>query len=191
MDASVLDALIGLIGVAAGGGAACGGVVYQQRHGTRAADTARRRGEAVAAAERILAELLTTQQHLRQGFHDVAEDERQEYFRVLRRHHATVQLYAQWLPDAQLRDRLSTNALYVQIGPLGDQRSDAQRRVEGMALCTDSISCLGSYLRSEAVPHRDNSTSELLARWPEGREFHTFIFAERQSEGDLHGSSLD
>lgn len=176
VDASVLGALIGLVGVGAGAGAAFGGVVYQQRHGARAAETARRRGEAVAAAERILAELLTMQQSLRRG-DGATEDERREYHRVFDRHHATVQLHSQWLPHAELRSRLNVNALLTEIGPTGDTRCDVERRAHGMTLCADSIACLGAFLRSEAIPGRGAAAEEVLARWPEGQHLHTFIIS--------------
>ncbi|GAP53240.1 uncharacterized protein SAZU_8121 [Streptomyces azureus] len=175
MDATVLGALIGLVGVSAGAGATFGGVVYQQRHASRAAETARRRGEAVTAAEKLLAELLVMQQNLRRGAYDVTGDEVHEYNRARSRHHATVQLHSQWLPDAELRTRLGINALYTQIGPAGDPRSDVQRRADGMSLCLDSIACLGAFLRSEPIPQRDAATLEVLARWPQGQSMDRFI----------------
>ncbi|MEU3761338.1 hypothetical protein [Streptomyces albogriseolus] len=184
MDASVLSALVGLIGVGAGAGATFGGVVYQQRHGTREARTARLRGEAVAAAEKILSELLAMQHSLRLGSYGAAEEEQRDYRRALQHHHATIQLHSQWLPDAELRSRLTVNALYTQIGPVGDSRSGIERRGHGMALCADSIACLGAFLRSEALPVRDAYVDQILARWPEGRELHTFIVSGPPVESD-------
>ncbi|MET8580667.1 hypothetical protein ABZX39_07215 [Streptomyces collinus] len=144
MDASVLSALAGLIGVAAGAAATFGGVVYQQRHGAREAKMARLRGEAVAAAEKILAELLTMQHRLRLGAH--TEDEWRDYLRVMQSHHATIQLHSQWLPDAELRSRLAVNALYTEIGPPGlphdrvtSELACSAGRVGRMSLCPSLI----------------------------------------------------
>ncbi|MFD5078211.1 hypothetical protein [Streptomyces sp. NPDC058371] len=175
MDATVLGALIGLVGVGAGAGAAFAGIVYQQRHATRAAEIARRRGEAVTAAEKLLAELLAMQQNLRRGTYGATEDEIREHNRVGRRHHANVQLFSQWLPDGELRTRLSVNALYTQVGPVDDSRNDVQRRGDGMILCMDSIACLGAFLRFEPIPQRETATLEVLARWPQGQSMQWFI----------------
>jgi hypothetical protein len=64
MDAAVLGAAIGVVGVGVGAGAAFGGVVYQQRYAARAALSTQRRTEAMTAAERLLTELLAVQQIL-------------------------------------------------------------------------------------------------------------------------------
>lgn len=76
------------------------------------------------------------------------------------------------------------NALYTQVGPVGDSRSDVERRSDGMALCADSIACIGAFLRSEPLPTRDPFANQVLARWPEGRELHTFIVAGPPEERD-------
>ncbi|MFF1306589.1 hypothetical protein [Streptomyces sp. NPDC058307] len=175
MDPSVTGALIGLIGVVAGAGAAFGGVVYQQLHSERAALMARKRTEAAGAAEQLLVELLSIQQLLRRGTYDFSEEERREHYRTLMRHPATMQLHSQWLPDAELRSRLSVNALYVNLGPSGDVRSDVERRQNGMAVCFDSIACLGAFLRSEDLPGRPPDAQQVLDHWPDGQDGHTFI----------------
>ena len=177
MDASLLGALIGLVGVGVGAGTAFPGVVYQQRHVDRAALTERKRAEATGAAERLLAELLDVQQLLRRGTYGFTKEESRDHYRTLARHHATIQLHSQWLPDAELRSRLGTNALYTQVGPAGDTRSDVEHRGDGMALCADSIACLGAYLRSEELQERAAAAEQVIARWPEGQDAATFVIS--------------
>jgi hypothetical protein len=90
-------------------------------------------------------------------------------------HHATVQLHAQWLPDAELRARLMSNALYASIGPQGDQRSPSEVRSDAMLACGDSVACLGAFLRSEALPRRSPEVEAVIGRWPAGKDFHWYI----------------
>ncbi|MFJ9089773.1 hypothetical protein ACIRL3_45890 [Streptomyces sp. NPDC102384] len=175
MDSSVLGALIGLAGVGAGAGAAFCGVVYQQRHTTHAASLAQQRSEAIQAAQHLLTELLALQQLLRRGAHTASEEERSEYQRIRLHHHATVQLHSQWLPDAELRARLTSNALYASIGPQGDQRSTSEVRSDAMLACADSVACLGAFLRSESLPRRSPEVEAVISRWPEGKDFHSYI----------------
>ncbi|WP_055567764.1 hypothetical protein [Streptomyces atriruber] len=182
MDSSVLGALIGLAGVAFGAGATFCGIVYQQRHTTRAASLAQRRSEATQAAQHLLTELLALQQLLRKGAHTSSEEELSEYQHTKLQHHATVQLHAQWLPDAGLRARLTSNALYASIGPQGDQRSHSEIRSDAMLACADSVACIGAFLRSEALPRRSPEIEAVISRWPEGKEFHTYIVSGPPTE---------